>query len=76
MRTLYDDFEKACHKICKEFSIHPPKIEFHKKLETPKVGVDYVADIRGEEYTIRFSIRTESEVEDPTHGSIRAQLYI
>lgn len=68
--TLYHQFEDACKVICNEFTINPNSIKITQKTESPKIGVDYNAEMGKDGFKIEFHIRTESDKTDPTDGNV------
>jgi len=76
MQTLYDQFQDACKKICKEFSINPKNIKLRDRMETVGIGVDYIAEISNKDLELSFHIRTVSKKGDPADGEVKAFLYI
>lgn len=71
--TLLDEFIKAATELAVDFGMNPKNMRV-RHLETPRIGLDYSAELYVGERGFRFSVRTDTEEEDPTKGEMEATL--
>ena len=75
MSSFFEGFKSATSQICEDLSISPKSIKFDH-YETPKTGLDYIADGKGKGISFNFHLRTETKEDDVTTGRITASLEI
>jgi len=73
--TLFAEFTKAAIDLAIDFGLNPKKMRV-RHSETPRIGLDYTAELYVGERGFSFSIRTDTEEEDPTKGDMEATLSV
>lgn len=73
--TLLDDFIKAAKELASDLEMNSEKITV-EHVQTPRIGLDYTAQLYVKERGFFFHLRTETEDEDPTQGEMTASLTI
>jgi hypothetical protein len=73
--TLLDDFIKAAKELASDLEMDSDKIRVRHR-ETPRIGLDYSAQLYVKEQSFDFHLRTETEDEDPTQGEMTASLNV
>lgn len=73
--TLLDDFIKAAKELASDLEMDSEKITV-EHFETPRIGLDYTAQLYIKERGFDFQLRTRTEDEDPTQGEMTASLSI
>ena len=71
--TLLDEFTKAATELAVDFGLNPKYVVI-EHLETPKMGLDYSAELYKKEKGFSFYIRTVTEEVDSTKGEMTATL--
>jgi hypothetical protein len=71
--TLLDEFTNAATELAIDFGLTPKDIVI-KHFDTPKMGIDYSAELYKKGKGFSFYIRTVTEEEDSTKGRMTATL--
>lgn len=73
--TLLDDFIIATKELASDLEMNSEKVTV-EHVQTPRIGLDYTAQLYVKERGFDFHLRTETEDEDPTRGEMTASLSI
>lgn len=73
--TLLEYFISAAKEIVVDFELNPKKIKI-RHVQTPRIGLDYTAELYVKGRGFDFHLRTVTEDEDPTQGEMTASLTI
>ncbi len=73
--SLLDEFKKAAVEAALDLNLNPEEIEF-RDVETPKIGLSYSATILEGVKNFDFFLRTTTDQDDPTTGTMKAFLTI
>jgi hypothetical protein len=72
---LFTEFVQAAKEAAIDLDLNPKSISF-SRAETPKIGLDYSAEIEANGRGFDFHLRTDTRDSDPTSGSMTATMTI